>query len=402
MAFVKRFVTASKERFDSGVEVVSELLSPVPTLYIGNSPSNIDEKDRAMIQEFQDCGFKVEYLTHKTRRKQARYKDLGIGASPFSFDIEKREELYQMIPSLEQPKRFSFDEVSQNSGPIVAKDISVDRGESVFLLEDKEALCRFLVWQHTFAFREVAQNYMDGTLVQRANRIIEASRMVRNKRWNWEGFKDMKPEKGWIFQEFIETPGDYYTSFRILADGYGNIHYGTLLRSPETKGKRKIKDPRPVPPENPAFELLYRPGSNFQLPKTPNIVSNAIQGGISIQLNGERITDETNRSVATAHNIDPDNPQIPESIAEKASLLGRYMKLAFPYIGVDFIYNQECKDLFLEGNAWPALFAEGLGVSQQDINNNVINPNDRSEVQTYLSKILIKRVVRKTFPNLKI
>ena len=62
------------------------------------------------------------------------------------------------------------------------------------------------------------------------------------------------------------------------------------------------------------------------------------------------------------------------------------MRFGVPYTGIDFVYNQNLQDRFLEANLFPTLSAQGLGVSDIETEQRVKNPGNRDEVQTYLQK----------------
>lgn len=395
MAFFRRFLGRGKERGGWAETPTSEIIRAYsPVLYLGSQRSAFEEVGRGgVIDGFEKLGFTICELgpdkTHVTPRAQ----DLGFMASLALIDETKRTEILGTIPGIERPTEYTFAEVLRLPGPFVVKDLRDDRGESVYYLEGRENIAKFIAWSFAFTIPMVLDPIESW---KKAKRIIAASEATRKGNWNWNGFASMKPGDGWVFQEYIEAPSKFYTSFRILADGYGNIHYGTLIRSPQEKGVRRLHDPRPKEDFNPTYAYLRKPGGPLYI-DAPHIVSNTAQGGIPIQLNGGKVTDPTNREVLIAHNIDPDNPQIPESLVKKARLIANAMGYAVPYTGIDFIYNQNLQDRFLEANFFPTLSAQGLGISNMEIEQRVQNPGNRDEVQTYLQKVLVQRIIDKTF-----
>ncbi len=130
---------------------------------------------------------------------------------------------------------YTFEEVLQGERPVVAKDLNEDRGEFVYYLKDREAVAKFLVWDLVFRSFEVDDpvETAEKTIRIAAGGGLEA---IRRGNWNWKGFGRMRPPKNVVFQEYIDTPSEFYTSFRLLVDAYCNIHYGTLIRSAQKKG----------------------------------------------------------------------------------------------------------------------------------------------------------------------
>ncbi len=159
-----------------------------------------------------------------------------------------------------------------------------------------------------------------------------------------------------------------------------------------------MKDVKPRKGLNPVYKFLRDPGYLFYM-DAPSIVSNTSQGGVPIQLNGRKVKDPVNRQVLTAHNINPDNPQIPKSFLEQAFEIAFAMRYATPYVGIDFIYGKGLVPLFLEANFSATLSPEGLGVSESEIRQKVAHPENHREVQKYLQKILVQRVVVRSFSN---
>ena len=387
MELLRRFFPGSKERYsgaDIGIPeavVRGKRALYVPAFGINHRPEVIDE--------FRTNGYSiVGTLIAQDDPFPGKEQDLGLFLvrENLSYGFRKSESIAKLA-EIEQPREYQHSEILTLPKPFVVKFPTSDRGESVFLLDGRESIDKFLVYANEHFTSSFSRD-------QKKEKMEAAKHAIESEQWDWEGFSEMEVSDSWIFQEYIETPSDYYASFRILADGYGNIHYGTLLRSPQPKGVRKVVDRTPNPIDH-SFTYLHNPNSISCL-DAPDIVSNAAQGGIPIQLNGVRIEHEANRDVASAHNIDPDNPHIPEQLKDKASKVGILMKRVFPFTGVDFIYDRDLKDFFLEANTGPSLFAEGLGVSHEEIRKN----KRKEHEQEYLTRVLIRRIAKTDFPRL--
>ncbi|HVZ12755.1 MAG TPA: hypothetical protein VG965_07035 [Patescibacteria group bacterium] len=393
MQIIKHVPIIGKERGSSNPDVQDLVKYHQPILYLGRHISDFKKHglDPDTIEEFRKNGFKIREANHD-QGNELRVQDLGFMTNPNLLEAT-RTEILSDAAGVDTPREVPFEEVLLLPGPYVAKDVREDRGESVQYLRGRENISKFLIWNYIF--------YMPSDLdpkkvLERRDDIPFLKEVIRLKKWNWSGFKYLKPGEGWQFQEFVDSPSNHYTSFRVLADGYGNIHYSTLIRSPEEKGIRKNTDPRPNEDFNPTFKHLRDPNGTLYIP-SPNIVSNTAQGGIRIQLDGNTVTDPINREVLSAHGIDPDNPRLPEKMTEKAKLIAVASRTGFPYVGIDFMYDKKFNLYFLEANSFPTLSADGLGISEIELRQRVRRWNNRDEVQKYLRKVLIKRIVEATF-----
>ena len=259
------------------------------------------------------------------------------------------------------------------STPIVAKKEGSQMGYGKYLLDTDEKKARFLT--HALLGHRVFE--IAGRPDARAvmERLIES---VRN-----QNFSDrlLKRKHGggffesYNYKEFIETPSDYKTSFRIVADAFGNVRYGFLLRSASKEGEEPLQQPDTSdydPLEEVQYAgsdanmLLTHPDSPFYITPT-KIVSNYAQGGEKIFLNGQPVVNAIDRQVLIEHGIDPDNPQIPYTLSQLASKIGRACRGDYPFVGADFMQTNAAASnyYFLEANINPVIWAEGLGLDPQ-------------------------------------
>jgi hypothetical protein len=271
-----------------------------------------------------------------------------------------------------RPHELSIDEVRQLNFPIVVKDPYQHGGERIYLLENEEALTRFI------ARVMVGQRLSDLYDETNQDEIIE-SIMNGVRTWNfdseWFYYKDLRELEHYQFQEYVETPSEYHTSFRVLVDAYGEVYSGAIIRSPKKKGEESIVEPKLLLSTDPITEISYsqreydillkHPDSPFFL-NSQKIVSNAAQGGISIALGGQPVVNEIDQQVLIDHGIDPYNPTIPQIMADRASSIGKAARGMNAYVGVDFIMNQSLDPLFLEANFGPVLTPDEIGITVQD------------------------------------
>lgn len=159
--------------------------------------------------------------------------------------------------------------------------------------------------------------------------------------------------------EFIETPSDRYTSFRVLVDGSGTLLAAGLLYSRHECSARKRM------PES-QMDLGYSEHP-FDSPDSPYFLqsrdfrSNMRLGGTVIPLVGEfaghsksnhpRLESE----ILLQHGITPESPQIPIDIAEQARAIGQLVcQQSSLFIGVDFLMDtkRDREAVFLELNTY--------------------------------------------------
>ncbi len=162
-------------------------------------------------------------------------------------------------------------------------------------------------------------------------------------------------------REYVPTPGDRYTSFRILTAPTGDILAAGLLYSGHRKTQRRVTVDGFVP-----CAEIYRHINQLESPTSPyffdalDIRSNIAQGGHCIPLTGigaERPKDDTEQAVLISHGMYPDTPQLPKELADAASHLGRTAgKAAGLVCGQDYLMHARTGDFyFLEGNTTPGI-----------------------------------------------
>ena len=149
---------------------------------------------------------------------------------------------------------------------------------------------------------------------------------------------------GFAVREYVETPSDHFTSYRVVATPQ-NIVAAGLLYSAHKKSEAKIV--------NVGSSELTSPDSPFYL-ASRDVRSNVNLGGTVIPLMGEGreyITSEE-REILAAHNIDPDNPNVPRTIREQTPSISHiYGRVTDLHYGIDFIGD----GVYLECNSGPGL-----------------------------------------------
>lgn len=294
------------------------------------------------------------------------------GENPWEIGIHARPEIYAKgvrnmqlayTCGIEMPRRVTLHEILRTSEAIVAKFGFSHRGKDIWLLKTPQQKIRFLTWAL------LGENVRDLPSQDNPTKIIERLQaQVGTGNFIHRLLNERHVLRSWTLQEYIEPPTSYDTSCRIVADFWGNIHYGLISRSASERGTRKVNfasDVNPLEaishPRTPLDFLLIHPDSPFFL-DTYNITSNRYQGGKALFLNGQPLKDEVDRDVARALGVDPDYPQIPWRFSIVASKMGMLSRGDYPFIGCDFMIKHTGEDIFLEANRGPGLEPEGVGL----------------------------------------
>lgn len=241
-----------------------------------------------------------------------------------AFLAKRAEELLAQIAELKRPKTLMIQEFLQEPFfPVMVKDFNQQGGKGKYLIETQAQ------WDTFYAFIAA---YPDPIA-----RFFEC-------------------------QEFIETPSDRYTSYRVMVSALGKIMASGLSYSEPKAKMGKYTTDRPhfecyvefdLPPE----DLLTNPKSRFYL-GAKRVVSNVAQGGRSIVLDPTERSKpmiDGDKEILLAHGLDPEHPSLPEDIkimAQKIGVtLGREMDLV---VGIDFIQGAG-GNYYLETNGHPGL-----------------------------------------------
>lgn len=153
--------------------------------------------------------------------------------------------------------------------------------------------------------------------------------------------------KNYFVQEFIETPSDRFTSYRILTVG-GEILGCVINASGQTKENAMAGKGWP--------KEFYQ--SLASAVSTHPIVSNYSAGGVQIEVYPRYycILNERNQQILRDHGIDPDARDIPKPLKELAQLAGRELtKYGMVIAGQDWLQDSKGNFYFLEGNPSPGL-----------------------------------------------
>ena len=192
----------------------------------------------------------------------------------------------------------------------------------------------------------------------------EIERFFDEATWQGELRVENTPQPGQYFvQEFIETPSDRFTSYRVIT--IGDVIVGCVVTvSGQTKSV--------IMSEVKAKDLYQKLARMFN---TYPIVSNVAAGGIQIPISHDsRKLEDWEKQVLRYHNIDPDTLGIPEPLKNFATSAGRVAaKHGLLISGQDWLQDRGGNFYFAECNEYPhlgpkifdTLFLGGKGTNKQ-------------------------------------
>lgn len=326
---------------------------------------------------FRSKGYQIERGGKFNRNNP---EEIGIDGNLVKKGQLETDEYLSIIAGTEMPRRLSLDQVVNSDEPIVAKAIEEHGGNAIYYLETKEQKARFISWI-------LSMNGVES--VSQLKQLVQ-----RVKEGDVSPAVQTSSEGDWYFEEYVETPSEYDTSFRIVTDCFGHIHYGVLTRSAQKKGSKNISDVLELfgqeLTEANFIELAtiigVRQDVLINAPTSPLylgskfIVSNAMKGGRVIPLNGQAVTEAEDRNTLIALNIDPDNPQIPDELIKTAKVIGPECRGDYPFVGIDFLQDKDGKYLYLETNLGPGITPEMIGLPRG---------TDQTKTQLHLTEKII-------------
>lgn len=163
-------------------------------------------------------------------------------------------------------------------------------------------------------------------------------------------------KKNYEIQEFIVTPSEHYTSYRIFTTADGAILGAVLNASANKKTDyERIEEPGPFGAGCHIYNCIDSP---LYL-GCKKIVSNHAQGGTQIPLaktsNSKPLT-KTDSQVLIAHGIEAKHPTLPSNLASLARKVARlFSGYGVQYAGQDWVQDEQGRTYFLEINSGPGL-----------------------------------------------
>lgn len=231
-----------------------------------------------------------------TYKKAFEQRIFGAGGEKFNYPFSLSVEEYFEHPFF----------------PAVFKNESTNAGKDKFLIETKEQLeiiKRFYKEYGTRASYKEAFNYT-------------------------------------ICQQFIDTPTNYKTYMRVLMSASGKVMGASLKYSVGGSKKRETQG---------IFENHFL-NKNSEYYLNCQGMFGYYSGGENISFTQPRYSTEK-QAVLEAHEIDPENPELPEDVVEVAKAIASKCNKELGIIcGIDFIQNVvDGKWYYLENQAFPAI-----------------------------------------------
>ncbi|HET6747266.1 MAG TPA: hypothetical protein VFH06_04130 [Candidatus Saccharimonadales bacterium] len=288
--------------------------------------------------------------------------EMGIGVQTNVRDGYERDQRIAYEAGVRMPESFDVRAMLEYPGAVIAKPYASDRGDLKYLLESPEQKRRFVAWF-------IAQSNLD-TLFKDGDIDDDLVQNLLTQVANGE--VDQEKLEGWIFEEQIITPGTYNTSFRVVVDAFGRVHYSQVARSAAPKGvdaDPSITHTTPLPRSMgdmwgaDTSILLAHPDSPFYIaPK--HITSNISTGGVRLRLNGVSAESPEDRTALQELGINPDEPRLPVALHDTSSTIGRLSRGEYPFVGVDYLIDERTGEyVMLEINTGPHLDPQALGLA---------------------------------------
>ncbi len=336
---------------------------------------------------YEDILFEHGYEVFPGKFDYGNPQELGVGVGRFENDEVGRNLEIADAVGLATPPQFTAEEMLSTPTPVVAKFIGVNGGRKNYLLETVKQKAKYIVAQ--IKSDAIAPNLFidaNGNLTMNEEyrptvegMIEEASRGKINKTVD-----------GVIFEKYIETPSHHYSSYQIIADAFGNIHYVALILSPHEKDNRTISTPLYTRPPNivelkgnvlddccDTLHWLYTvPTSPFFL-GAKSITSFHEGESNSLILAGQKTDDPKICDALISHGIDPNKAEPPAFLLAMGQKLGPAYRVYAPYAGFKVIGDKNGGYFYLGDDKRPTLTPTGLGMpektSQEELGNTVIS-----------------------------
>ncbi len=178
-----------------------------------------------------------------------------------------------------------------------------------------------------------------------------------------------------IYQQYVSTPSEFFTSYRVMVSCAGDVITSALLYSENSKNSKELLQLKNKGKISKNTDILVIPDSPFFI-NSQKVVSNISQGGGIIVLepagNSKEPTD-VEKCILKDHNINSDTPRLPEAIKEKSKLIGKYLGESGIglFYGIDWVQSKDGEYFYLETNLSPMCtfyvnaFMKGVGTHEE-------------------------------------
>lgn len=366
--------------------IPQDYANPTKNYGHGRLAGRLFRQEMQVLDIFKTHGFNIvrdQIFTGKTG-------EIGIDSDPkFERNLRRNNRIIAEKAGVIAPCELHLGIRNNLEFPLVAKSYLKHRGEGIYKIDDLDQLIRF------------------ETAVQLG---ANTSDFLQNPQLLTRLFDDVyqgdltsplfeRNEAFWIYQEYSESASDHHVTFRVIADAHGDTHGAELMYSVLTKESvtgiinHERRKQRISNRGDAISQVLNDPKSPFFI-DSEDIVSYDPQTDTSILLNGIPRKNSTEIAILTDLQIDPDNPVLPDKLAEIASSIGFLLRGSAPYVGIDFQLNAaDLQPVLLEVGHRPSLDADVLGIDHGQLTDN---SNSFPYIsQNVLEQVLLQRIAGK-------
>ncbi len=322
--------------------------------YTSNVDVGVDQAIRSHVENHERAGTLQKHdVDEPTDAENSNEYVVHGGEIKFSAEVQ---EMRKHIPDLLVPRSVDFDTYQKDPFlPVMIKDPQANRGEMKLLLETPEQVERFKRYIENDYKLAYDPKWINTQAELLFNDIDDPAKRLAAFHQDHGPRMGVFIKKIVLFQEYISSPSNRHTSYRIMTSATGDIIAAELLYSHHTKDQdKRIVDKNEWPKGEGAH--LFNPKSSVFL-NAKDVRSNMAQGGGSIILEPSHTSKPINdaeREILKAHGLDTQHPIIPETIRRQASIIGKTTgRNKSLYVGIDFIQDARGHYYWLETNASP-------------------------------------------------
>lgn len=356
---------------EAGIEPIEGINRAPKIIYINPDNQN-GIWNLAIRQTFRERGY-TEVLATPGMPLETGPSIFGLGVYTEEMwrgtkqDLPGLYESVAEVADVKMPERYrTVRDLQGASLPLMVKSPSKHRGEGKILVESEDGRKRVIAL--VLAYEKI-QNILSAKSPRHTNlsseirSVLQETLALVNERDLQEEELRVEIPQDFVAQKFIETPGDNYASLRIVVDATGCPVYSAVFYTPKYKGRRLFNLKKKLSFEealrgaannNTSIDFLLSEESPVYV-KSRSTTSNVSRGGKKFVLGEGPARDKSLRKTLRLIGIDPDTPEVPETLLKKAGIVGKEFRMAAPFVGEDFMFDQDGNVKLLEVNTYPGI-----------------------------------------------
>ena len=230
------------------------------------------------------------------------------------------------------PSTFQIHEPSVLEPPFIIKNSESRKGREVYFIKDKPALNK------VYDFLSSKEAY-----VPSLGGLVTYDASIENKKF--------------IKQEYIKTPSNHFTTYRITVSCVGEIFSSCITYSGTTKNSPQLLQSTYLDNWT-NKDLLTLTDSPFYI-GSQKIVSNKSAGGGWIVINrttNSKLPSNTEKRILREHGLDEESPKTPALLKNLSINIAKYLgsKGKGMIFGIDWIQSTDNRLYYIETNVSPA------------------------------------------------